>query len=121
MHSGGKKDKSKKKKDKKNKRSKKDHEEPLIEEKPNKRAESVKKNDTGASGTIEPYHNPDDVAGANQNTGYRGKREFRSALRDVVDRRLREIRIWMLSNLLIFVVTAPTLHFPRWDNLDFKG
>ena len=31
------------------------------------------------------------------------------------------MRIWLLANTIIFIVTAPSLHFYRWNRLDYKG
>lgn len=42
-------------------------------------------------------------------------------MRDSEERRLREVRTWLMVNAVIFVVTAPSLHFTRWDSLDYKG
>ena len=47
--------------------------------------------------------------------------EFTAAIREVEERRLREVRLWVLANTLIFIVTAPTLHLYRWNRLDYKG
>ena len=47
--------------------------------------------------------------------------EYGQGLEKVQEKRLIEVRIWILVNYFIFFITAPTIHFFRWDRLDNKG
>lgn len=114
-HMGGGKEKSPRKKKKDKKKDKKRESDKAVAQ----TMSAPKKNTTDQSNTIEPKDNPED---AGQNTQqFKNKIEFRAAIREVEERRLREVRIWLLANTIIFIVTAPSLHFYRWNRLDYKG
>lgn len=116
VHSGGRREKSSKKK-KSDKRS--DKKEKKEKKKSRDSARKSSKPVTDKSNTIEPMDNPEDAGQTTAN--YANKEEFKAATREVEQRRLREVRLWLLANTIIFVVTAPSLHFTRWENLDYKG
>ena len=42
-------------------------------------------------------------------------------MKTVEERRLKEVRLWILANTIIFLVTAPSLHYYRWERMDYKG
>ena len=118
-HSGGKKekkDKSKKKKSKKDKKEKKER----SRSRDDKVERTTASKHSAPTGTIEPIDNPDDITAVGS-ANYKTKQEFKAAIKKVEEKRLIEVRIWLLCNILIFIVTAPSLHISRWERLDYKG
>ena len=47
--------------------------------------------------------------------------EYVQGLEETQIRRLQEIRIWIIANYLIFMITVPMLHIARYERLDNKG
>lgn len=52
---------------------------------------------------------------------YEKSDEYKTNLILVQNKRLAEVRIWIIVNYAIFFVTAPTMHYIRWERIDTKG
>lgn len=82
---------------------------------------SSQKEISAPTGTIEPNDNPDVKSEETQAGAYKSKKEFKVLMKTVEERRLKEVRLWILANSIIFLVTAPSLHYYRWERMDYKG